>query len=651
MLEYEFKIKNWKNSKENEEINIIDFIKIIYNKFFEKYYFDEYNYSLFNISLRNIFQWLYKVEEILKEELKRENKSLEIKNLKEIAISRIKFQYFIESLKDIFILDLIKTFKGIDFNFFDSIKSNYGTDIFVRFLLDNNISYEDMIEFKPIYRDNSRNISSIILSQYFNIYTSFPRKIEWAIKGILFNYLKTYFMEKISYPQKNLSLIDVLKYFYKQKFLNKCEVYFYYLNVILYKHANKISPNLIRDLLELVALEKLKLDLFSNLENIDNIKDFLEFSKKYFNKSITIKEEKLRNFILSLREEIFEGKEWREVLIKLQKLGMEKIYFLFEDLIILNWILNNNNNNENQKYIEKFKALFSGFAELIRNENKKRFNNKEIKSFLKNTLDSELGKEFIEIVKKFLIQCNLIKGLEEINNIYGKLPLIEYRSSIISSNSRYSFSFLKLMSLLNEILNIWQQYNQDSDKLKEYIKNLIIEYVKEENYSIIGNDEIREDDEIEEKELDEDLTDEIISLVDDIINWLNANKESIEFLNEYHLLDINNIFKDFYEVFDKRAKNTGFISASMYIKVCLYSFLNSNIKLFLKGIKTYIKDIYKFDQLNYLDDNLEKIEDNKVKEKLVNLKNSMIECPLFKPYLEENNIFEKVLVSYEQKGK
>lgn len=202
------------------DIKFQSFVEKIYEKFFKKYYLDQYNACLLNLPLRSIFQWLYKA--------------------KEINNSKNDRKKFIEYLKDLFILELIKSFKGIDFNFFDNLISEYNIDFFVRFLIKNNFPYDDIIKFEPIYTDNNKNISYIVLSQYFNANTNVIQKIEWGIKGILFHWIKYNFRKELNYSEKNLSLIDTIKFYYQQKLINKINK-LYYISLNVYANTSSMK--------------------------------------------------------------------------------------------------------------------------------------------------------------------------------------------------------------------------------------------------------------------------------------------------------------------------------------------------------------------------------------------------------------------------
>ena len=301
-------------------------------------------------------------------------------------------------------------------------------------------------------------------------------------------------------------------------------------------------------------------------------------------------------------------------------------------------------NKENHKDI--FIKIISETFQETANKNLNR--QEQQKKLIEKVFYSEKNKDFLDIIMNVFIKCDLIKTFEKIdNNIYKQLPLLKYKKSINTKNFYYSFSFLKLLSLFNEVLSMYIT-NTLSD-----IEKTIQKYFNEDNISIIGNNDIIEDEETtdEEEPINKNTQQEIKDLAQQIKEWLENNEKIINDLNECHLLDINEVFKNFYEVFDKKADHRNLINASMYIKVCLHSLLNSYAKLALKNSSKYISDIYKFDQLDYLDENIKNIENKNNRVFMKKLKKFMIECPIFKPYVEEGNEFEKLLIHYEQKVK
>jgi hypothetical protein len=621
---YTFKIDN---------INFHFFMEKIYKKFFKRYYLNQYNASLLNLPLRSIFQWLYKAKKI--DNLKNDKKE------------------FIEYLKDLFILDLMKSFKGIDFDFFDNLKSEYNVDFFVRFLIKNDFQYVDIIKFEPGYTDNNKNISYIVLSQYFNTNTDLMQKIEWGIKGILFYWIKDKFIKDINYPEKNLSLIDIIKFYNQQKFSNKIHK-LYYISINLYANRSKMKKNidLIKNIIKLLILGKLKLknSNFERLEKLVENNDFSEIVKilnLYIpNEKNKIKEDELKKYMEDIT---FNVK---------QSLGEEKIKYLkskdiennkyissIKKFILIIILLDFAINKEKNK--ETFAKIISEIYLKVEQENIKTQIQQE--KLIKEIFDNKENKKFLEIVIDIFIKFDLIKTLENINdNIYKRLPLLKYKQSITTKNLYYSFSFLKLLSLFNEILYIY--FNNTLFNIEPIIKK----YINENTILVIGNNEITEDEETIDEEneiITNEFEQEIRILSKQIKKWLENNKTIINNLFECHLFDINEIFKDFYEVFDEKAKHSNLINSSMYIKVCLYSLLNSYVKLILNNSIKNIPDIYKFDQLDYLDKNIEKIENKKDQDFIKKLKQFITESPIFKPYIEEGNEFEKILIHYEQRVK
>ncbi|WP_457644078.1 hypothetical protein [Persephonella sp.] len=144
----------------------------IFENMYGYYYEREYMETIANFPLRTVMQYLNSYKPYFRKD------SIEDTDRKE----------FIQRNKDIFLTSLMEF--GLDQEFFDIARSEKGIDLFVYKTIFK-FELEDVATFLPISIDSNKNISLIIIPQFFNLYVKHYNFIEWGVKVLIPFYLKS----------------------------------------------------------------------------------------------------------------------------------------------------------------------------------------------------------------------------------------------------------------------------------------------------------------------------------------------------------------------------------------------------------------------------------------------------------------------------
>ena len=157
---------------ENNKIEIKDLFKQIFGKMYGYYYEREYIETISNFPLRTVMQYLKAYSDSTKkgQEINTETKKT-----------------FIQKNKDIFLNGLMNF--GLDLEFFDMARGEKGIDLLTSKFIQK-VSFEEIQDFKPYTQDQNKNITFILIPQYFNNYLKFGKYNEWGIKFLLPIFLK-----------------------------------------------------------------------------------------------------------------------------------------------------------------------------------------------------------------------------------------------------------------------------------------------------------------------------------------------------------------------------------------------------------------------------------------------------------------------------
>jgi len=156
----------------NNEIEIKKFFEEIFKNMYGYYYEREYMETISNFPLRTVMQYLKAYSDSIN---KGQKTDFEIR------------KDFIQKNKDIFLNSLMRF--GLDLEFFDIARGEKGIDLLtLKFL--QKVFFEEVKDFKPYTSDQNKNITFILIPQYFNNYLEFSKYNEWGIKFLLPIFLK-----------------------------------------------------------------------------------------------------------------------------------------------------------------------------------------------------------------------------------------------------------------------------------------------------------------------------------------------------------------------------------------------------------------------------------------------------------------------------
>jgi len=471
--------------------------------------------------------------------------------------------------------------------------------------------------FAKIYK-NDRNIKAfleankdIFINNFFNLGISSEFfeiiKTNYALDEFTIKFIKLISFEDIKELKPNYNNLDLnLALMIVPQFLN-LQSYLYH----KFEYGIKVS-------LQFYLLERLLLSNKNQLnfeENINLLKinSYLNLKNRLTNslKIIFNKDFKIKLFV-----QIYKNKD--KINIKTFKRYLKR-----------------------KQTLDKMTNIFENYLNDQKNSSNKNIK-PELKSFL-NYLKKQEKDEYILLIKKNLISLN------ELETFIDKLPLFGIKN-IKGTQIDYFASPLKIIALFIDILKyleLEKAYGLKSDnELLENIKNILYSYVHEQNWIIVSNFNIddQEDDGEElypETEKEDGIWKDIEKTAEEIIKWYKNNQEFISnFAENFHIIESSRFYYNFYRRIETLT-NSCCVTTLDYIKVTLSIFINELISLYLinKKEKT-IKQISSIQSIKSLYTNLEKLDQN-----YKHYINVFIKCPIFKAYLDNSNIsLEKLLL-------
>lgn len=448
-------------SRNQNYIEIKDAFKKIFIKMYGYYYEREYMETITDFPLRTVMEYLsaYKISTENQQPLKE----------------------FIQRNKDIFLTSLMKF--GLDQEFFDISRGERGIDVFANKAF-NKFMYTDIREFKPATNDLDKNITLILVPQYFNLYTKFSEYIDWGLKFILPVFLKEVLTLDKSEKSNKKDLVNLEDFERKLKnYVSSYEEVYKKMSYILPILAEKKffiaqTYNYGRGLLGLINNISKKLKYNFNLSD-DKIKELYKRLRNNTNEKLeeivneVIENQTQRNKIKILLEILLEKENIGDIL-HAKALGnfdiecdkFECIYYAIPKVYIPYY-----EKGENLGYLSPLDVLYFFFLIISENDEK-------LKRFIFDKLNIQESTDESEAEQ----QENLESNVANIADFYGN-----FKEGFISNwknefrESDVNIHLLKFNKIfINYIEYIFQKIKPKSSKsLTKYFELVILNFINE----------------------------------------------------------------------------------------------------------------------------------------------------------------------------